>query len=185
MLAIPCLETPRLELRPFSPADAPEVHRLAGDRAVAETTLTIPHPYPAGAAGEWIATHGEEFDAGRAVSFCVESRLDDALLGAISLGLETEHDRAELGYWIGRPHWGRGYATEAAEAILGYGFAKLGLNRVYAYHFSKNTASGRVLQKAGMRHEGVRRQHTLKWGEYLDNEAYGILRSEWDEKGRA
>ena len=101
------------------------------------------------------------------------------LVGAVGLELQRDHDRAELGYWIGVPHRNRGYATEAARAVLGYAFETLGLHRVFAFHYSKNAASGRVLQKIGMTHEGRRRAHPLKWGEYLDNEVYGILRDEW------
>jgi RimJ/RimL family protein N-acetyltransferase len=83
-----------------------------------------------------------------------------------------------LGYWIGVPYWGNGYATEAGRAVLDHGFGELGLNRVYAHCFARNPASRRVLEKLGMRHEGTRRRHTLKWGEYLDEEEFGILASD-------
>jgi len=111
--------------------------------------------------------------------FAIERKEDGALVGAVGLRLEREHDRAELGYWIGVPYWGNGYATEAGKAVLRHGFEVEGLNRIYAFHFTNNPASGRVLQNIGMTFEGKRRAHTLKWGEYLDNEGYGILRSEW------
>jgi len=175
----PTLETERLLLRPFRLDDASEVQRLAGAQEVAAMTLAVPYPYPDGAAEEWISTHEAAFERGEAVDFAVVLRERDELAGAIGLGLEREHDRAELGYWVGVPYWNRGYATEAAAAVLAYAFETLGLRRVYAFHFSRNPASGRVLQKIGMTHEGTRRAHTLKWGEYLDNEAYGILRAEW------
>jgi ribosomal-protein-alanine N-acetyltransferase len=89
------------------------------------------------------------------------------------------HARAELGYWIGVPHWSRGYATEAAQATVEFAFRRLGLNRVYAYHFTTNPASGRVLQKIGMQLEGTRRRHTRKWGEFLDSDMYAVLRDDW------
>jgi [ribosomal protein S5]-alanine N-acetyltransferase len=85
-----------------------------------------------------------------------------------------------LGYWIGKPYWGRGFCTEAARAVLRYAFTELGLNRVHAYHFHHNPASGRVLQKIGMTHEGLLRQHVKKWGQFIDNELYSILRSEFE-----
>ena len=178
-MRIPRLETTRLVLRSFSPDDAMEVERLAREREIAAGTLNIPHPYPEGAARQWIVTHPPNFEAGLSVNFCIERAADGALLGSVGMGLERSHERAELGYWIGRPYWGEGYATEAAAAVVAYGFEALGLNRIYAYHFHNNPASGRVLEKVGMTYEGCRRQHTLKWGEYLDNVAYGILRSEW------
>ena len=99
-------------------------------------------------------------------------------MGAIGLVVQPEHSRAALGYWIGVPYWGQGYATEAGREVVRYAFDELGLNRVYAFHFTRNPASGRVLQKIGMVYEGVRRAHTLKGSEYLDDEAYGILRDD-------
>ena len=174
------IETERLVLRAFALADAPEVQRLAGDRAIAAGTLTIPHPYPDGAAEEWIGRQLDWREDDDSVNFALERRDDGTLVGSIGLAVAREHDRAELGYWVGRPYWSQGFATEAGLAVVRHGFEALHLNRIYAFHFANNPASGRVLQKLGMRYEGCRRQHTLKWGEYLDNEAYGILRAEWD-----
>jgi acetylornithine deacetylase/succinyl-diaminopimelate desuccinylase-like protein len=94
-----------------------------------------------------------------------------------------DHDRAEIGYWIGKPYWGRGYATEAAAAVLSYGFGALNLHRMHAYHYSRNPASGRVLQKIGMSHEGRAPGHIKKWGTHEDCELYGILRADWGEAG--
>jgi RimJ/RimL family protein N-acetyltransferase len=85
---------------------------------------------------------------------------------------------------VGVPYWRHGYATEAAREVVKYAFEELSLNRVYAFHFTRNPASGRVLQKIGMEHEGVRRAHTLKGSEYLDNEAYGILQGEYAARSR-
>ena len=171
----PVLRTTRLVLRPFTPADAPRVHQLAGAREVALNTLTIPHPYPDGAAEEWIDSHEAKFEQGH-VNFAID---DGNLVGAIGLVTKREDDIAEIGYWIGVPYWGRGYASEAAEAVIRYGFEDLGLNKIYAAHFARNPASGRVLQKLGMSHEGTLRQHHRKWDEYVDSEVYGILKSEW------
>lgn len=109
----------------------------------------------------------------------IERREDGALLGVISLtGLHPVHRRAELGYWVGVPYWGKGYATEAARLIIGLGFRE-GLNSIFARFFTQNPASGRVMQKAGMRYEGTLRQHVCKNGEFLDLAYYSILRSEW------
>ena len=88
-----------------------------------------------------------------------------------------------MGYWIGTPYWGCGFATEATAAVVRYGFEELQLNRVHAAHFALNPASGRVLEKLGMRREGCRRQHVLKWDRYVDLVLYGLLREEY-EPGR-
>jgi RimJ/RimL family protein N-acetyltransferase len=175
----PELRTPRLRLRSFEPADAGAVQRLAGDFTVADTTLTIPHPYEDGMAEAWIAMVTEEFAIGRQVVFAVTDRATAALLGAIGLVLRPDHGRAELGYWIGKPFWGQGYATEAAREVLRYGFDVLGMHRIYATHFARNPASGRVLTKAGLRPEGVSRGHVRRWDRYEDLVQYGILREEF------
>lgn len=175
----PILDSPRLTLRPFAAADAAMVQALAGDRTIADTTLNIPHPYEDGMAEDWIAGHEEQFRNRSNVIFAITDREDGRLLGAVSLRIETPFRKAELGYWVGVPYWNRGYATEAAGALLAYGFDELDLNRIAAQHLARNPASGRVMQKLGMRHEGTLRQATMKWGEFEDLELYSMLRSEW------
>jgi RimJ/RimL family protein N-acetyltransferase len=171
----PTLRTSRLILRPFAIADAPRVQQLAGAREVALNTIHIPHPYPDGAAEEWISKHEQRIEEGE-FSFAID---DGELVGAIGLHMKRGYERAEIGYWLGVPFWGRGYATEAVAAIIRYGFEELKLNRIYAGYFSRNAASGRVMEKNGMKYEGSLRQHVKKWDEYVDVIYYGILRSEW------
>lgn len=176
----PVLRTPRLRLRPFLPDDAPAVQRLAGDLAVAHTTLNIPHPYEDGMAEAWITMVAEDFTVGRQVVFAVTGEATAELLGAIGLVLRLEHARAELGYWIGHPFWGQGYATEAVREVLRYGFVTLGLHRIHASHFARNPASGRVMLKAGMRQEGVARAHVRRFDRFEDLVQYGMLREEFE-----
>ncbi len=179
MTVYPSLTTERLLLRPFRSEDAVEVQRLAGDYAVAATTLRIPHPYEDGMAEQWIATLEPAFEKGEQVALAITSREDGRLLGAIGLTLDAANQSAELGYWIGKPYWGCGYATEAARALVHFGFGQLGLNRVYARHFAHNPASGRVLQKAGLYREGYMPQAIRKWGRFVDVVLYGIVRENW------
>ena len=176
----PTLKTERLILRPFTLADAPDVQRLAGDRAIAETTLNIPHPYPAGGAEEWISTHQHAFDLGKGVHFAITRKADGGLVGAVSLMGMVRGHLAELGYWIGKPHWNQGFCTEAARAVVRYGFEELGLVRIHASFFKTNPASGRVMRKLGMRPEGCLRRHIKKWGRLDDLELYAVLKDEWE-----
>ncbi len=176
----PTIETGRLILRPFTLADATDVQRLVGDRDIASTTINIPHPYEDGMAEEWIRAQEQKFERGESVGFAITHGKQGYLIGAIGLTLTSDHDRAEIGYWIGKPYWNQGHCTEAASSVLKYGFEILGLNRIYATHFSRNPASGRVMQKIGMKHEGHLRQHIKKWGHYEDFETYAILRSDYD-----
>lgn len=176
--ANPVLETALLMLRPLEMSDARKVRELAGSREVARNTASIPYPYPEGAAEEWIAEQAG--DDTRIVFAIVESGSEE-LVGGIGLRLEPEHERGELGYWIGEEWWGRGYATEAAEAVVRFAFEELGLERVHARTFARNPASRRVLEKIGMRREGLLPRHFKKWNEFVDVEIYGIVLEDWLE----
>ncbi len=175
----PILETTRLILRPFTLADASDVQRLAGARAIASTTLNVPHPYEDGMAEQWIRTHQERYEKGELVNFALVLRTNHIFLGAMELQINQQYASAELGYWIGQPFWRQGYCTEAARAMLGYGFEVLELNRVHASYLTRNPASRRVMQKIGMAYEGCLRQHIKKWDVFEDLALYGILRSDW------
>lgn len=175
----PPIRTARLLLRPYADADAPEVQRLAGEPLVADTTLTIPHPYPEGVAEMWIATHEAAWTSGRGAVFAVARLEDDRLVGTVGLTLKPELRSAELGYWIGVPFWGHGYATEASRAIVDFGFTILAIDRVHAHHFERNPASGRVMQKIGMVEEFFRRGAIEKGGRREDIRGYAITRAQW------
>lgn len=179
---IPTLTTGRLVLRACTLADAPDIQRLAGDRDVASTTLRIPHPYEDGMAEQWIATHQENFNRGDEVSLAIALRSDNSYIGNIGLIIQPDHDNAEMGYWIGKPYWNQGYGTEAAAAVIRYAFEVLGPNRVYAAHYKRNPASGRIMQKIGMTYEGCLRQHVKKWNNFEDMEYYGILKGEFQTR---
>jgi ribosomal-protein-alanine N-acetyltransferase len=178
MMTQPTLRTERLVLRPFRLEDGARVEQLAGDRLVADTTLNIPHPYPAGAAAPWIASHAPAWMEGTHASFAVTAEAEGGLVGAVALTISAEHARAELGYWVGVPFWNRGYCTEASRAMLAFAFEKLGLHRLQARHLVRNPASGRVMQKLGMQFEGINRGHFRKWDQFEDIAMYAILESD-------
>ncbi|MDJ0571800.1 MAG: GNAT family N-acetyltransferase [Pleurocapsa sp. MO_192.B19] len=182
MKYLPTLQTVRLILRPFELADASEVQKLAGAREIASVTLNIPHPYEDGMAEEWISTHQETFEQGKSVNFAIIEKETTRLCGAIGLGINSQNSNAELGYWIGVPYWRQGYCTEAALAVVAYGFENLNLHRIHSSHFIRNPASGRVMQKVGMIREGCLRQDVQKWGKFEDLVIYGILATEWHER---
>lgn len=177
----PVIETPRLRLRAFTPADARAVQALAGDRRIADTTARLPHPYPDGAAEAWIATHALGWAGRRELPLAITLRAEGGLIGSIGLVFEPEHERAELGYWIGVPFWNHGFATEAAGALVDFGFQVLGLQRVQAHHFARNPASGHVMLKIGLRREGTSPRAFKKNGRFEDIIFYGVLRKDWPE----
>jgi RimJ/RimL family protein N-acetyltransferase len=178
MTTLPILETARLKLRPYSESDISELVPLIGAREVAATTLRIAHPYTEQEAQDFLVTMRNDHE----IRFAVILRKDGCLCGGVGLMPEPEHQHAELGYWIGVPYWGQGYATEAARELLRYGFEDLRLHRIFASHFKHNAASGRILVKLGMRHEGCQREHLRKWGQLVDLELYGMLRQEWEDR---
>jgi [ribosomal protein S5]-alanine N-acetyltransferase len=177
----PVLTTERLILRPYSLSDAKDMQCLIGDYAVVDTLLTVPHPYLEGMAEDWISKRQNIFEEGKGVSFAITHGEQGYLIGCISLeNISRTYESAEMGYWIGKTYWHKGYCTEAAEAVLEYGFQVLGLNRIFAMHMTRNPRSGRVMQKIGMKHEGQMRQMWKRWNKFEDVEMYAVLKSEYN-----
>jgi [ribosomal protein S5]-alanine N-acetyltransferase len=179
MTPFPTLESERLILRRLEWKDAALVYEYMQERDIAYNTLVIPYPYPEGAAEEWIGRTQELGDKGQDFTFAVTRKADSLFMGACGIGLNPEHRRADIGYWLGKPFWGQGYMSEAARRVIQFGFEELDLNRIYAAYFTRNPASRRVMEKAGMTYEGAHRQMFLKWGEFVDVGVCAILRAEW------
>ncbi len=180
----PFLETKNLILRPFDVSDAPVMQVLVNEKEIAANTRSIEYPYPEGAALQWIEKHPELWENGKAAVFamCSKSELDQhqepALIGAIGLEICKDNHHAELGYWIGKAYWNRGFCTEAARAVVEFGLQDLELHRIHAHFMTRNPASGRVMEKIGMKHEGLLRHHVRKSGVFEDISFYGILKSD-------
>ncbi len=178
-MSFPTLKTDRLLLRGLTAEDVPEIQLLASDREIADTTLSIPHPFEVEMAEQYVEGKISLFESGKGVCFAAILVGADVLVGVITLkNIDQAHKNAEVGYWIGKDYWNNGYATEAAVAVINHGFGELSLQRIYAHCLSRNPSSGKVLSKLGMTHEGRLRQHTLKGHEFEDIDLYGILRSE-------
>ena len=180
MTPFPTLETERLLLRRIELTDAPLVYEYMQDREIAFNTKLIPFPYPDGGAEEWINRTHEAAEQRGDFSLAVTRKADSLFMGACGIHPIPEHQRAEIGYWLGKPHRGQGYTSEAACRLIQFGFEELGLNRIYAGYFIRNPASRRVMEKAGMTYEGTYRQNVLKWGEFVDVGMCSILRSEYE-----
>jgi RimJ/RimL family protein N-acetyltransferase len=176
----PTIQTKRLVLRPWALDDAPVMQRLAGRREIADTMISIPHPYTEQQVREWIAGHDGAFTQGKAIHFAIQLKGAGQLMGATELrAIDTEHAHAELSAWIGVEWWGQGYASEAARAVVRYGFEHLNLNRIHACYTVRNPASGRVLEQVGMKREGLLRQCVRKWGVFEDVVLMAIIRQDW------
>ena len=154
MITAPILHTERLILRSFTFEDAADVQHLANDPDMASTTDEIEYPYEDGEAEKWIQWCQKCFANGERLNFAVTLRTDGTLIGTVGLvfRIHLPYNDAELGYWIGKSYWNRGYCTEAANAVVAYGFSEHNVDLIYAYYFKRNPASGRVLEKIGMRY---------------------------------
>lgn len=177
------IETPRLIIREHIPEDAD----------IIETYSTQEPFWRYLQIGELQAGSGTEF-----IEYVIESRAqaprldyhlgtersaDNQLIGSIRLGpIDIDARESALGFGIDPEIWGRGYATEAAAAVISLGFSKLGLHRIFAYCDDENAASCRVLEKLGLRLEGHLRQHRFSLGTWRSSFIYAILEDEWAEK---
>jgi RimJ/RimL family protein N-acetyltransferase len=170
--------TKRLLLRPYRLSDAEDLQRLAGEFDVAKGTLCMPHPYEEGMAEEFITAQESAIAKGEVFNLGIFLREPEVLIGGIGLEVRKEHGTAELGYWIGKPYWGKGYCTEAVAAVVEFGFTVLGLRRIFAEHFADNPASGCVLEKLGFSYEGCQRKHLKRFDRIHDVKLYGLLREE-------
>jgi ribosomal-protein-alanine N-acetyltransferase len=137
-------ESERLILRLPKPSDIAAMTVWLGDYDVAKNTARVPHPYHEADAEAYVGRRTPG-------SFVIARKADGMFLGGI--GLRPEDD-FEFGYWLGKPFWGQGYATEAAKRLVTYAFAELGQATVHAGWFHDNAASGHVLAKLGARHQG-------------------------------
>ena len=177
---IPTIGTHRLILRSFALDDVPGLQRWAGEKELTSTTSDSEIPQP-GREDQWIRLRQDRFASGESIDFAIVHRKERSVIGAIGLGVEYKKEKEimQLGFWIGKPYWNQGYCTEAAEAVLQYGFDVMGLHRIFSGHFASNPASGRVLQKIGMKYEGTLRESYNKLGKFEDVVRYGLLRTDY------
>jgi len=180
MIEQPVLETLRLQLRPVELSDTLEIQKAAGIREIADTMISLPHPYPEGEAERYISKKQQEREAGISVTFIIEEKVGKRFCGVIEVrDIDNEHSLGELSFWLVKDVWGQGYMSEVVQALVRYGFEVLSLNRLYAYHMLRNPATGRVLEKNGFRQEGLLRQRVRKWGKYEDVALLAILKQDW------
>ncbi len=157
------LRTERLALRALRAEDAAALHRLVNDWEVAKTLARVPFPYPRDLADEWIASTWAQIAAGEAWHLAIAGD-DDALLGCVGVTLDRGRGRAELGYWVGRRHWGKGLGPEAAGRLARWALDELGVGAVHASALRDNARSVAVLRRLGFRDAGEATQPFLSRG---------------------
>jgi len=170
------LTTP-VALRPFVPGDALLVRLLADDWDVARTTAALPHPYLEGMAEAWIAGHAQARERGEEFAYAITRADDGLLVGALGLR-PNANQHGHFGYWVGKEHWGRGFATAATRSAIDLLFAGTELDTVWAVHLADNLGSARVMDHCGMRVlRNERRNHRGDVRAFL---VRGITREAWD-----
>lgn len=152
--AEPVLRTPHLVLRPLQCSDTPAFHKLINDWDICRRVPDAPFPYPVHKAQEWIEAAALGRDGGLAEQFAITEAQSGTLVGCIGLRLSKDRYTAELGYWVGRPYWRRGFAMEAARRLVDWAFAELSLAQVTAVVAADNEASLMVLKHMGFAQTG-------------------------------
>lgn len=167
----------RLRLRPFVDSDLDDVFAYASDPSWARY-LPVPLPYTRAHARGYLATHHDRDWKSEPVWACV---FGGRVVGGIDLNVDESRHRASIGYSIARRAWGHGLATEAAALVVEHAFTRAPtLVRIYAVCDVENVASWRVMEKIGMRREGVLRSHGRVRERVYDEAIYGVLRPEWE-----
>ncbi len=169
-------------LRPLRKSDVPVFHPLVTDPQVARFLPSLPDPYPIEEGYTWVRSTHRLARQREAFTLGIESREDRAIVGIIALMHVNWVDRvAELGYWVGRPYWRRGYGFEATQLMLRFAFRELKLYRLFARVIASNSRSAGLLQKAGFVPEGISRKERQVGGRRLDELRFGLLRAEWHQ----
>jgi RimJ/RimL family protein N-acetyltransferase len=169
----PVLETARLVLRPSGMADAPSIAAIINDRRIAENTARVPHPYTVADAEAFIA----HVQTGREIALLI-TLPDDTIVGGCGCG-RLRADGLEIGYWLGVPYWGRGYATEAARALIDHVCGDLGHEELLGGARVSNPASRRGLEKCGFQWTGAVLQRVRALGTSVPCDRFRFTRARW------
>ncbi|MBQ3047682.1 MAG: GNAT family N-acetyltransferase [Clostridia bacterium] len=176
------IQTERLIIRSFKPADAKRVQEVCNDYDIAKTTLSLPIPYTIDHAKAFIeyTINSAKENISYEGAICFKDN-PEKVIGCIGItNINKIAKRAELGWWVAKEEWNKGIATEAAKAIINFAFDKLKLHTLCARHFENNPASGRVMQKSGMSFVGKMRDYESRLGEYHNVLYYDIVDSEFN-----
>lgn len=177
---LPTIDAGPVRLRWLTEADVPALFAIFGDAEVTRYWGFGTLPDEAAASALLVDIQGQ-FRAGTLFQWGIEA--DGKIVGTCTLcSISLENRRAELGFALGRPHWGFGHMTAALPALLGFAFGRLELHRLSADTDPRNAGSIRVLKRLGFRQEGVLREHYLVAGEPQDAVVFGLLRSEWERE---
>ncbi|HOD66502.1 MAG TPA: GNAT family N-acetyltransferase [candidate division Zixibacteria bacterium] len=177
---IPSLQGALINLRPVRPADIRAIARYANDPSVARWVPNLPHPYTSAHALQWVRLAKQLASDAAGYSFGIEHPDSGEIIGMIGLkDVDWTDRRAEVGYWLAKTMWRRGYMEEALGLAARFAFRDLRLHRLTALVLAPNVGSARLLEKVGFRYEGTRRKDCRLRRRWYDVAVYGLLAREW------
>ena len=174
------LESERLLLRPPEEADIPHIGPLIGDWDVVKNLSRAPYPYREEHAREFLARSAESRAKGEAYNFAITRKVDAAYMGQV--GLHLKDGAFEIGYWLGKPYWKMGYATEAGRRTMQFAFGELKAVKLIAGWFHDNPASGHVLEKLGFAPDGADQRDCLARGHTVYCHKVKLKRADFESK---
>lgn len=173
------IEGERIKLRRPQLSDADNIYKNLQDKETVRWTF-IPQPYKKQDAIKWIRKTHYRIINKKEYHFAIVLKTENRVIGAIALmAIDWKNKNAELGYWLGKRYWGKGFTTEAVKLILRFAFEKLKLRRIHAFSFEENIASRRVLEKCGFKLEGIMREGRYKDGRWHNMLIFGLLKQEY------
>ena len=181
------LETERLILKTYKHEFADVIYPVVSQAEIADTMIAILHPYPKDYVNKWIDFMHRSAKEGTAFEFAIFLRDNpEKYIGTCGLlSISNKHQKAEIGCFIDKNEWGKGYASEAASSMIHYGFEKLGLERIYGHCMSRNPASRKVMEKIGFQYEGRLRHGVRKGACFEDLDLLGMIRADYEQLYRA
>jgi RimJ/RimL family protein N-acetyltransferase len=168
----------QVHLSEYCSVDKDALIEHLNDRDIYDRTLRIPFPYTEAAADEWLGLVASlTRQHGRPVHWAIRGQ-DDAAIGGIGFdGIQIgKSHRAEIGYWLAKPLWGRGIMTAVVQRVCAHAFDEFGLAKITAHVFLHNHRSARVLEKCGFQQEGLLRKHCIKDSQFLDARLFALIR---------
>lgn len=178
--AIQALRTARLRIDPLTLADTEGLLSVYGDEVVM-TYLPVTPLRDLESARDLLATYVDRIATGAQFRWALRTHESDAMIGALKLAEPCDAGRSsEVGYVLAQSAWGKGFATEAMQALMEYAFLVLDRHRLEALIYADNQASRKLVTRLGFRLEGYFKEHEWKQGRYWDDTIYAILRQEWD-----
>jgi RimJ/RimL family protein N-acetyltransferase len=176
-------DSERVRLRKLRVSDANDIYENIRDKEVVRWLLSVPHPYSFNDAVRFIRRSQYRVKKNTAHAFGIVLKETNRVIGVVEIfNIDWDNRSADIGYWLGKKYWNRGLMTEAVKLALRFAFKELKLHRLSTTTFEENLASRRVLEKAGFRLEGKKRQSRLKFGEWQNELLYGILESEYQTR---